>query len=73
MEQWSILTNVINYVLSNKNPENSHSMIIKPVNTNKIHKEIRKKNKNESSLRVNLTDSLDRLKEEYFDKYEGIR
>ena len=73
MEQWSILSNVINYVQYNKNPRNSHSMIIKPVNTNKIHKERIGKNKDESSLRVSLTDSLDRSKEEYLDKYEGIR
>ena len=50
-----------------------HSMIIKTVNTDRIHKEIRGKNKNESSLRVNLADSLDRSKEEYLDKYEGIK
>ena len=48
-------------------------MIIKPVNTNKIHKEARGKNKNESSLKVHLADSLDRSKEEYLDKYEGIK
>ena len=30
-------------------------------------------NKNESSLRVSLADSLDRSKEEYLDKYEGGR
>ena len=35
MEQWSILTNMTNYVQYNKN---SHSMIIKLVNTNKINK-----------------------------------
>ena len=73
MEQWSLLSNVINYVQYNKNPKNSHSMIIKPVNTNKIYKEIRGKNKNESSLRISLIDSLDRSKEEYLDKYEGVR
>ena len=73
MEQWLILSNVINYVQYNKNPKNSHSMIIKPVNINKIYKEIREKNKNESSLRVSLADSLDRSKEEYLDKYEGVR
>ena len=39
MEQWSILSNVINYVQYNKNPKNSHSMIIKPVNTNRVYKE----------------------------------
>ena len=72
-EQWSILSNVINYVQYNKSPKNSHSMIIKPVNTNKIIKEIRRENKTESSLRESLTDSIDRSKEEYLDKYEGIR
>ena len=57
----------------NKNPNDSHSMIIKPVNTNNIHKGIRGKNKNESSLRVSLADSLGRSKEEYLDKYEEVR
>ena len=41
MEQWSILCNVINYMQYNKNPKNFHSMIIKPVNTNRINKEIK--------------------------------
>ena len=68
IEQWSILSNVINYVQYNKNPKNSHSMIIKPVNTSRINKEIKGKSKNESLLRVNLTDSLDRSKEEYLDR-----
>ena len=73
MEQWLILSNVTNSVQYNKNPKNSHSMIIKPVNTNKINKEIRSKNKTESSLGVSLADSLGRSKEEYLDKYKGIR
>ena len=63
---------MVNYVQYNKNPKNSHSMIIKPVNTYKSIKEIRRKNKTESSSRVSLTGSLDRSKEEYLDKYEGI-
>ena len=48
-------------------------MIIKPVNTNGFHKEKRGKSKNESSLMVSFADSLDRLKEEYLDKCEGIK
>ena len=39
MEQWSILSNVINYGQYNKKPKNAHSMIIKPVNTNRVCKE----------------------------------
>ena len=32
MEQWSILSNVINYVQYNKSPKNVHAMSIKPIN-----------------------------------------
>ena len=38
IEQWSILSNVINYVQYSKNPKNFHSMIIKPVKLNKTVK-----------------------------------
>ena len=73
MEQWLILSNVINYVQCNKNPKNFHSMIIKSVNTNSINKEMKGKSKNESLLRENLADISDRSKEEYLDRYEGIK
>ena len=73
MEQWSILSNIINYMQYHKNPKNFHSMIIKLVNTNRINKEIKGKNKNESLLRVNLRDISDRSKEKYLDRYEGIK
>ena len=72
MAHWSILSNVINYMQYNTNPKNFHSMIIKPVNTNRINKEIEGKDKNESLLRVNLADVSDRSREEYLDRYEGI-
>ena len=32
MEQWSILSNVINYVQYDKHPKNFHSMSVRPVN-----------------------------------------
>ena len=34
MEQWSILSNVINYVQYHKDPKNIHTMLIKPINKN---------------------------------------
>ena len=37
MEQWSILSNVINYVQYSKNPRNFHAMSIKPINKSKIN------------------------------------
>ena len=37
MEQWSILSNVINYMQYSKNPKNFHAMSIKPINKSKIN------------------------------------
>ena len=37
MKQWSILSNVINYMQYSKNPKNFHAMLIKPINKNKIN------------------------------------
>ena len=53
-----MLSNMINYMQYNKNPQNFHSTIIKPVNTNRVNIEIKGKNKNKSLLRVNLADIL---------------
>ena len=38
VKQWSILSNVINYVQCSKNPRNVHAMIIKPINNIKINR-----------------------------------
>ena len=37
MEQWSIFSNVINYVQYSKNPKNFHPVSIKLVNKNKVN------------------------------------
>ena len=63
-EQWSILSNVINYVQYSKNPKNFHSMTIRPVKFNKVVKDTKGRNINESLLEVNLVDNLDGSKEE---------
>ena len=39
MEQWSILSNIINYVQYSKIPKNFHSMTIRPVKFNKVVKD----------------------------------
>ena len=62
MEQWSILSNVINYIHYNKNPKNFHSMTIRPVKSNKAVKDAKGSNVDESLLEVNLVDNLDRSK-----------
>ena len=37
MEQWSICSNVTNYVQYSKNPKNFHVMSVKPTNKNKTN------------------------------------
>ena len=73
MEQWSILSNIIDYMQYSKNPKNFHSMTIRPAKFNKVFKNTKSRNTNESLLEVNLVDSLDRSKEEYLDRYEGVK
>ena len=73
MEQWSILSRVINHMHYSKNPKDFHSMTIRPVKFNRAVKDAKSRNVNESLLEVNLVDNLDRSKEEYLDKYEGIK
>ena len=73
MEQWSILSNVINYVQYSKNPKNFHAMKIKPINYRKISKGTKNRNIDESSLRVNLACTSDRSMEEYLNRYEGVK
>ena len=72
MEQWSILSHVINYVQYSKNPKDFHMMTIKPVNNKKFSKRMKDRDKYDLSLRIDLTDILDRSKEEYLDRYEGV-
>ena len=70
MEQWPILSNVINYVQHSKNSRNFHFATVKPVKFDKIVKD---KDKNEILLKVNLVESSGRSKEEYLDRYEGVK
>ena len=73
MEQWSILRNIINYVQYNKNPRNFHSITIRPVKCNKVVKDAKSRNVDESLLEVNLVGNSDRLKEEYLARYDGVK
>ena len=57
MEQWSILSNIINYMQYSKKPKNFHSMTIRPARFNKVDKNTKGRNTNESLLEVNLVDS----------------
>ena len=73
MEQWSILSNIINCMQYNKNPKNFHSIMIRPVKCNKVVENVKSRNVDESLLEMNLVDNSDRLKEEYLDRYQGVQ
>ena len=77
MEQWSILNNIINYVQYSKNPKDFYTMTVKPVNNGKCNLTLKDKNKDDMSLRVDLTNISKsqpsyRSKEKYLDRYEGV-
>ena len=73
MEQWSILSNVINYVQYSKNPKNFHMMSIKPINNSKINVGRKGGEKDRFTSEVSLIDTSDRLTEEYLDRYKGVK
>ena len=60
MEQWSILSNVINYVQYGKNPRNFHAASIKPINKSKINAQRKKGEKDRFTSEVSLVDTSNR-------------
>ena len=73
MEQWSIFSNVINYVQYNKHPKNFHSMSVRPINKLKNKIESRMDEKERTLSEIDFRDTSDRLIEEYLDIYEGVK
>ena len=57
MEQWSILSNITNYVHYNKNPKNFHSMTVRPAKCNKAVKDTKGRSVDNILLDVNLVDN----------------
>ena len=72
MEQWSILSNVINYVQYSKNCKNFHTMTIRPVNNKRMDLTLKDKNEDDILLRADLKDAPNGSKEEYLNRYEGV-
>ena len=67
MEQWSILSNILNYVQHSKFNSMNHSLSVKPVNRYKI-----KTDEGKEFREVDFDTILQNLQEEYLDVYEGI-
>ena len=68
MEQWSILSNSLNYVQHSKFNSMDHSLNVKPVNRYKV-----KPNEGKEFREVDFGSNLQYLQTEYLDVYEGIQ
>ena len=68
MEQWSILSNILNYVQHSKFNSMNHSLSVKPVNRYKI-----KPDTGKEFREVDFGTVPQNLQEEYLDVYEGIQ
>ena len=67
IEQWLILSNLLNYVQHSKFNSMNHSLNIKPVNRYKI-----KPNEEKEFREVDFGTTSHNLQDEYLDVYEGI-
>ena len=70
MEQWSILSNTLNYIQYNKHPKNFHNLGISAVNVYKNCSDVKKEKR---MVEIDFGPTLDILKKEYLNIYEGIQ
>ena len=73
MEQWSILSNIVNYIQYHKHPKNFHNLNIWAVNKEKYKIKSNAENEERQMLELDFGDTPEKLKEEYLDVYEGIQ
>ena len=66
MEQWSILSNIVNYIQYDRHPKNFYDLVIKAVDQ-KSHKQICNKEEEKQVLELDFIDTPEKLKGEYLD------
>ena len=73
MEQWSILSNIVNYVQYDRHPRICHDLDIKTIDQ-KGHRKIyhRFMEEDRQILEVDFDNTPEKLREDYLDMYEGI-
>ena len=71
MEQWSILSHMLNYIQYDKHPMNYHSLNVGTVN--KGRKIPYMKEQERGVLELDFGHTPDKSKEEYLDVHEGIQ
>ena len=70
MEEWSILSNTLNYIQYDKHSQNFHNLGISAVNICKNHSDIKEE---KDMIEVDFGPTPNILKEEYLDIYKGIQ
>ena len=73
MEQWSILSNIVNYIQYNRHPKNFHNLNIKALSKEKHKRNSDIESEKRQMLEMDFGDTPEKLKEEYLDVYEGIQ
>ena len=73
MEQWSILSNIVNYVQYNRNPKDCYKLGVKAIDQ-RNHRKIYDKLKEEDRqvLELLFGNNPDKLRRECLDMYEGV-
>ena len=74
MEQWSILSSVVNYVQHDRNPTDYYNLefkVLEQKNHGKIYD--RPKEEDRQVMELDFADSADKLKGEYLYMYDGVR
>ena len=71
MEQWSTLSNTLNYIQYDRHPKNFHSLNISAAN-NYRKSPCTKEEEEQDWLELDFGQTLDMLREEYLDVNEGI-
>ena len=70
MEQWSILSNMLNYIQYDRHPKNHHNLGISTVNKYRNSLDIKEER---DVIELDFGPMPNKLKEEYLDIYEGIQ
>ena len=73
MEQWSILSNVINYIQYDRHPRNFYNPNIRDVNKEKYKRKSNIEEMERQMLELDFGDMPEKLKEEYLDMYACIQ
>ena len=74
MEQWSLLSNIVNYVQYDRKPSDFYNLDVKVIDQ-KNHRKIYRRLKEEDRQVIELDsgDTPDKLQGEYLDMYDGVK